>query len=139
MRMKIRNTAKFAGGLSVLWVFLWFAATTSAQAAPLNLTTLYPDFVLSGLDVNYAYNSGTSTGVLTVGRVENNGASGGNNDWMCDPNETCIGNANASKYATSSTPPSYQVTNYADTNDPTYGAGTISAPFSGTTPYRSNF
>lgn len=80
-----------------------------AHAAPLNLTQTYPDFVVSGL--SYSYNA--STGILTVGRVETNSAVGGNDDWMCNPGETCSGTGTVGSYSAASSPsPQMQVSNH---------------------------
>lgn len=108
--MKPRDITKPAAILSIFLVVL-LAATSSAQAAPLNLTKSYPDFYVTG--ISYSYDA--ITGILTVGQVENNAAVGGNNDWMCDPlgGETCTGTGTVGSYSAAAAPsPQLQVSNH---------------------------
>ena len=106
--MKPRDMTKPAAALSILWAVLLTA--TSAQAAPLNLIKQYPDFNVVGLSYSYV----ASTGILTVGQVEDNAAAGGNNDWMCNPlgGETCTGTGTVGVYAAGPVSPQLQVTNH---------------------------
>lgn len=111
--MKPRDMTKPAAALSILWAVLLTA--TSAQAAPLNLTKTYPDFYVTG--ISYSYDA--TTGILTVGKVENNAAVGGNNDWMCNPGETCTGAGLVGSYSAAALPsPQLQVTNHPLTANP---------------------
>ena len=112
--MKPRDITKPAAALTMLWVVL-LAAATGAQAAPLNLTKQYPDFYVTG--ISYSYDA--ITGILTVGQGEDNAAVGGNNDWMCNPGETCTGTGTVGSYSAAAPPsPQLQVTNHP--TDATY-------------------
>ena len=82
-----------------------------SQAASLNLTQQYPDFTVTGL--SYSYDA--TTGILKIGRVENNAVLGGNDDWMCNPGETCTGTGAVGSYSAAA-PPSPQL---HVTTDPT--------------------
>jgi len=110
--MKPRDITKLAAILSIFWA-VSLAATSSAQAAPLNLTQNYPDFTVTGLSYSYT----ASTGILTIGQVETNSAAGGNDDWMCNPGETCTGTGTVGVYAAGPAPsPQLTVTNYPITS-----------------------
>lgn len=105
MRMKIRIPAL----LALLWAAMQLTVPGGVHAAPLNLTRTYPDFNVVSL--SYSYNA--TTGILTVGQVENNAAVGGNNDWMCNPGETCTGTGTVGSYSAAASPsPQLQVTDY---------------------------
>ena len=93
---------------ALLWTVLQLTLPGWSQAAPLNLTRQYPDFYVTGL--SYSYDA--TTGILTIGRVETNSALGGNDDWMCNPGETCTGTGAVGSYSAAAAPsPQLQVTN----------------------------
>lgn len=103
---------RISGVMAVLWFLIHLGIPGWAQAAPLNLTKTYPDFYVTSL--SYSYDA--TTGILTVGQVENNAALGGNNDWMCNPGETCTGTGVVGSYSASAVSPQLQVTDYPITS-----------------------
>lgn len=109
------KTTRFISVLAFFAASLQLFLPVAVQAAPLNVTQQYPDFVVSA---SLSYSFDATTGILKIGRTENIGT-GGNNDGICNQatGENCSGTSSIGSYSAAPSPsPQLQVTNHPTTS-----------------------